>query len=103
MVPNWVLEHLQAYLVWPFFDQLPNKCVALLVAGQFATRLQEFGLRDSLFDGSWQAMPFITTFLNVNTLFSIFDPSNKKSADVIYEWSLRKVVIKGMACQLPSS
>ena len=27
-----------------FFDQVPNKGFALLAAGQFATKLQEFGL-----------------------------------------------------------
>ena len=31
-------------LFWSFFDQVPNKGFALLVAGQFETRLQEFGL-----------------------------------------------------------
>ena len=32
------------FLVETFFDQEPNKGFALLAAGQFATRLQEFGL-----------------------------------------------------------
>ena len=44
MVPNQFLDHLQPFLVKPFFDQVPNKGFALLAAGQFATRLQEFGL-----------------------------------------------------------
>ena len=73
MVPNWFLDHLQPFLVKPFFDQVPNKGFALLAAGQFATRLQEFGLWGSYLDGSWQAMPSITTFL---TPYGII--SNKK-------------------------
>jgi hypothetical protein len=28
----------------PIFDQVPKKGFALLIAGQFATKLQEFGL-----------------------------------------------------------
>ena len=40
---------------------MPNKGFALVAAGQFETRLQEFGLRGSYLDGSWQAMPSITT------------------------------------------
>ena len=50
-------------MVKSFFNQVPKKGFALLVAGQFATRLQEFGLWDSYLDGSWQAMPSIKTFL----------------------------------------
>jgi hypothetical protein len=63
MVSTWFLDHLQPFLVQPFFDQVSNKGFALLAAGQFVTRLQEFGLRGSYLDGSWQAMPSITTFL----------------------------------------
>ena len=44
MVPNWFLDHLQPFLVKPFFGQVQNKGFALVAAGQFATRLQEFGL-----------------------------------------------------------
>ena len=44
MVPNLFLGHLQPFLVEPFFDQVQNKGSALLAAGQFETRLQEFGL-----------------------------------------------------------
>ena len=44
MVSNLILDHLQPFLVQPFFDQVPNKGFALLAAGQFETRLQEFGL-----------------------------------------------------------
>jgi hypothetical protein len=39
-----------------------------VAAGQFETRLQEFGLRGSYLDGSWQAMPSITTFLSTHDL-----------------------------------
>jgi hypothetical protein len=52
MVPNYFLDHLQPFLVKSFFDQVPNKGFALLAAGQFASRLQEFGLWGSLLDGS---------------------------------------------------
>ena len=48
MVPNLFLGHLQPFLVEPFFDQVQNKGSALLAAGQFETRLQEFGLWTSL-------------------------------------------------------
>ena len=65
MVPKLFLDHLQPFLVKPLFDQMPNKGFALLAAGQFATRLQEFGLWGSYLDGSWQAMPSITTFLTL--------------------------------------
>ena len=41
---NGYLDHLQPFLVLLFFDQVPNKDFALLAAGQFATRLQEFWL-----------------------------------------------------------
>ena len=44
MAQNLYLDHLQPFLVKYFFDQVPNKGFALLAAGQFATRLQEFGL-----------------------------------------------------------
>ena len=64
MVPNWFLDYLQPFLVKPSFDQVPNKGFALLAAGQLETRLQELRLRGSYFDGSWQAMPSITTFLS---------------------------------------
>ena len=47
MVPNSFLDHLQTFLVKPFFDQVPNKGFALLAAGEFETRLQELGLRGS--------------------------------------------------------
>ena len=43
---------------------MPNKGFALVAAGQFETRLQELGLQGSYLDGSWQAMPSITTFLS---------------------------------------
>ena len=36
----------------PFFDQVPNKDFALMAAGQFATKLQEFGLWGSQLDGT---------------------------------------------------
>ena len=52
MVPNLFLDHLQPLLVKPFFDHVPNKGFALLAAGQFATKLQEFGLQGSYLDGS---------------------------------------------------
>ena len=52
MVPNSFLDHLQPFLVKSFFDQVPNKGFALVAAGQFETRLQEFGLRGSYLDGS---------------------------------------------------
>ena len=42
-----IFDHLQLFLVQPFFDQVPNKGFALLAAGQFGTRLQELGLRGS--------------------------------------------------------
>ena len=32
---NWFLDHLQPFLVLPFFDQVPNKGFALLTAGQY--------------------------------------------------------------------
>ena len=48
MVPNLFLGHLQPFLVEPYFDQVQNKGFALLAAGQFETRLQEFGLWTSL-------------------------------------------------------
>ena len=41
---NRFLDHLQPFLAKPFFDQVPNKGSDLLATGQFATRLQEFGL-----------------------------------------------------------
>ena len=50
---------------------MPNKGFDLLVAGQFATRLQEFGLRSSYLDGSWQATPSITTFLSVHSIIPV--------------------------------
>ena len=48
MVPNLFLGHLQPFLVEPYFDQVQNKGSVLLAAGQFETRLQEFGLWTSL-------------------------------------------------------
>ena len=63
MVPNWFLDYLQPFLVKPFFDQVPNKDFALLAAGQFETRMQEFGLWTSWLDGSWQAMPSILPYM----------------------------------------
>ena len=47
---------------------MPNKGFALLAAGQFETRLQEFGLRGSYLDGTWEAMLSITTFLTYHTM-----------------------------------
>ena len=73
MVPNWFLDNLQPFLIKPFFDQVPNKGFVLLDAGQFATRLQEFRLRGSYLDGSWQAMPSITTFLKESRINTIYD------------------------------
>ena len=32
MVLNWLLDHLEPFLVKPFFDQVPNKGFALLAA-----------------------------------------------------------------------
>ena len=52
---------------------MPNKGFALVAAGQFETRLQEFGLRGSYLDGSWQAMPSITTFLIHDIIFEKFN------------------------------
>jgi hypothetical protein len=54
---------LQPFLVDPFFDQASNKGFALLVAGQFEIRLQEFGLWTSPTKWQLQATPSITTFL----------------------------------------
>ena len=59
---------------------------ALLAAGQFATRLQEFGLWGSLLDGSWPAIPLITTFLTLRDTESgqFMDccaPANKDHVD----------------------
>ena len=45
---------------------MPNKGFAFVAAGQFETRLQELGLQGSYLDGSWQAMPSITTFLTTD-------------------------------------
>jgi hypothetical protein len=43
---------LQPFFDLTIFNQMPNKGFALLAAGQFATRLQEFGLWGSSLDGS---------------------------------------------------
>ena len=45
---------------------MPNKGFALQATLQFETRLQEFRLWSSKLDGSWQAMPSITTFLTTH-------------------------------------
>ena len=83
MVPNWFLDHLQPFLVKPFLDQMPNKGFALLAAGQFVTRLQDFGLWGSYLDGSWEAMPSITAFF-----LDIQDQYKSQSLDQLKKYEL---------------
>ena len=68
MVPNWFLDNLQPFLVQPIFYQVLTKGFDLLDACQSAASLQEFGFWGSSLDGSWQAMPSLTTFLSLSKL-----------------------------------
>jgi hypothetical protein len=56
---------LQPFLVQPFFDQVPNKGFALLAAGQFATRMQEFGLGLAQIDFSSKQCGHFKGFLSL--------------------------------------
>ena len=41
MMPNWFFDHLQLFLVLPFFDQVPNKGSAILNPCQSWTKMEE--------------------------------------------------------------
>ena len=47
MMPNWFFDHLQLFLVLPFFDQVPNKGSAILNPCQSWTKMEESRLWSS--------------------------------------------------------